>query len=403
MIAAPPPASVAPDDALAARRRAVHGRIVDLDGHVMFGDDVAAELLGPALGAELVAWMAPLLAPVTAQHRAEARERALDDPGAVRGWLALGAVDVADRLAALDRLGFDRQLVLPPVAWPTLDTEGPEAAATRMRYNAWICDWAAASDRLVAVGQLAMHDPDDSVRAARFAIDRGVGAVEVPFAAPPAGVSPGDRSWDPLWALLADAGVAVVLHLGGGGAGTAVPAPRMFLDPNWNRLDHLQQPAFPSGMTQLRDNAMAGPVSLATLHVPAEVWCTSLVLGGALERHPGLRLVVLEMGAQWVPSWVERLDAVARSYALFGLPPLGLAPSDVIRRQVRVCPFAGNDVGAFVAASGLREVFSFASDYPHAEGGRDPVGAFLATFAGAPDGEVEAFFVGNAGTIGAGP
>ena len=128
---------------------------------------------------------------------------------------------------------------------------------------------------------------------------------------------------------------------------------------------------------------MAGGVALATLHLPAEVFLTSLILGGGLERHPGLRVVVLEMGAQWVSSWVERLDAVAIGYRAFGLRPLELLPSEVIRRQVRVTPFERNQLGAWLDRDGLREVYAFASDFPHAEGGRNPV-ARLSQVAGRP-------------------
>ena len=227
----------------------------------------------------------------------------------------------------------------------------------------------------------------------------GFRAVEVPFAAPPGGCSPAADAWDPLWEVLASASIAVVLHLGGGGVGTAVKVAAPISLPGWYDAERLAPGLFPRGMEVLRENAMAGGIALATLHLPAEVFLTSLILGGGLERHPGLRVVVLEMGAQWVSSWVERLDAVATGYRAFGLRPLELLPSEVIRRQVRVTPFERNQLGAWLDRDGLREVYAFASDFPHAEGGRNPVARLSKALAGHGDDVLERFFVTNASPI----
>jgi predicted TIM-barrel fold metal-dependent hydrolase len=286
------------------------------------------------------------------------------------------------------------------VAWPTLDDDRPGAAATRRRYNDWMAAWAKGSDRLVPVAQLALHDPVAALAEAERIAAAGFRAVEVPFAAPPGERSPAADAWDPLWALLAAESIAVVLHLGGGGGtGAAVPTRRAFLAPGWYDAERLAPPDFPRGMEVLRESAKAGAIGIATLHIPAEVFLTSLVLGGALERHPGLRVVVLEMGGQWVASWVERLDAVTAGYRGFGLRPPELLPSELIRRQVRITPFERNQVGAWLERDGLDEVYAFASDFPHAEGGRDPVGRLTKALAPRGPEALERFFVTNASAI----
>lgn len=375
------------------------GRILDLDAHVMFDGEVFSELLGREFDDAIRPWIDSLAGGITDEQRRSARERAEADVGSVRGFLALGAVDPDDRVLAMDRMGIRRQLVLPPVAWPTLDDERPGAAATRHRYNDWVGAWAKGRDRLAPVAQLALHDPAVAVAEAERIATAGFRAVEVPFAAPPGDCAPSADVWDPLWSLLAAAHIAVVLHLGGAGPGAAVPPRRAGIDPGWNRVDRLEPGDFPRGMEILRENARAGPVGIATLHVPAEVFLTSLVLGGALERHPGLHLVVLEMGGQWVSSWVERLDAVASGYRRFGLSPLDIRPSEVIRRQVRITPFESNQVADWLDRDGLEEVYAFASDFPHAEGGRDPVARLTRALEGRGDVALERFFVANAAAI----
>lgn len=390
--------TLAEDDRLDPTAR-LRGRVLDLDGHVMFGPEVFRDLLGDEDAAPIVAWLTPMFRGITPELRADARARALSDVGSVRGFIALGADDPDDRVLALDRLGFDRQLVLPPVAWPTLDTPGASGLRGRRRYNDFIAAWTANEPRLIGAGLLAMHHPDRTRLEAERLARAGLRAVEIPFAAPPDGVSPADERWDPVWATLAEAGMSVVLHLGGAGAGTAVPAHRDFLDKGWTRVARLRTDLFPERMRTLSENANAGPVALATLHIPAEVFLTSVVLGGLLDRHPDLRFVVLEMGAQWVASWVERLDAVSDTYAMFGLPPLERRPSEAIRAQVRVAPFERNDVASWIEADGLDEVYAFASDFPHAEGGRDPFGRLARTLERLGPTVLDRFFVDNAASI----
>ncbi len=57
------------------------------------------------------------------------------------------------------------------------------------------------------------------------------------------------------------------------------------------------------------------------------------------------------------------------------LQRLELRPSEYIQRQVRVTPYPHEDTGWIVEQSG-DEVCMFSSDYPHVEGGRNPLGRF---------------------------
>ena len=59
------------------------------------------------------------------------------------------------------------------------------------------------------------------------------------------------------------------------------------------------------------------------------------------------------------------------------LAKLRLEPSDYVRRQVRFNPWHFEDVGRLISWCGP-ELFMFASDWPHPEGGRDPLGEFQA-------------------------
>ena len=50
-------------------------------------------------------------------------------------------------------------------------------------------------------------------------------------------------------------------------------------------------------------------------------------------------------------------------------------PSEQLREQFGFTPFSSEDVGALVRQT-HPDLYLFSSDYPHAEGGRDPLGRF---------------------------
>lgn len=362
---------------------ALHGHIVDVDAHVMLDAASAADWVGP----ELAAWVEQFTTEVTPAIRAAARARSDADVWDVRGWLGLGAADPADRLVALDRMGVARQLVFPPVTLPALLDGDADARQALHRYNDAALDWATGgAGRLFPVLQLPAGDVDTIVDAVRRGAARGAGAAELAFANPPGGRSPADPALDRLWAALADAGVSLVLHVGGGGPGGALLPHRPFLDPAWGASPSLRQADL---------GLLAGPFDLATIHLPAQVFLTALVLGGVLSRHPALTVGVLEMGAAWVPSWIASLDQAATGFRRFGLPLPTELPSDAVRRQVRVSPFNAEPIADYFAWPGLGDMLAFSTDYPHAEGGRDPVNRIATTLEPLGEDAATRFFVAN--------
>jgi predicted TIM-barrel fold metal-dependent hydrolase len=75
---------------------------------------------------------------------------------------------------------------------------------------------------------------------------------------------------------------------------------------------------------------------------------------------------------------------------------LELSPSEFMQRQVRVSLFPYEDAGWLIDQAGS-DMFMFASDYPHPEGGRDPIGRFDATLEAAqtPTAARDAFYYRN--------
>jgi predicted TIM-barrel fold metal-dependent hydrolase len=92
-----------------------------------------------------------------------------------------------------------------------------------------------------------------------------------------------------------------------------------------------------------------------------------MVAGGALDRHPGLRILIAEGGAAWVPAIGDRMDEAYRQHGMFVRPKLSRLPSEIIHEQVYASFQHDKSAVQVVAATGYRNVL-WGDDYPHLEG-----------------------------------
>ena len=117
-------------------------------------------------------------------------------------------------------------------------------------------------------------------------------------------------------------------------------------------------------------------------------------MGGVFERFPALRFGIIEFGAQWIGPLAERMDHHAKLLAKVGAA-LPLKPSEYLVRNVRVTPYWSEPVGLYIERYGMEELYVFSTDFPHVEGGRDPVGKFLDSLGPLGDSTIDRFFVDN--------
>lgn len=110
------------------------------------------------------------------------------------------------------------------------------------------------------------------------------------------------------------------------------------------------------------------------LWTAAALACTDLILNGTLERHPELRIGIVELSAVWVPMFLMMLDGGSDFTArLNGRPlaPLAMKPSEYFRRQVRVSSFSYELPARLIRQTG--DLYMCCSDYPHSEGTATPM------------------------------
>ena len=300
-----------------------------------------------------------------------------------KGYLALGAFNKHERGTALDLLGFQQQFVFStfsaPVAFdPKADLEVRYGAARA--HNRAMAEFCSEDSRLIGVALLPLDEPTASLKELEFAISLGLEAMWVPHR-PAGGASPGHDSLDPVWARMAEAGIPFLLHVGGN---------PLQLKPEWLNTGRPVPTDWLGGGENVRGKDMIA------LHHAAENFVGTLVLDGVLQRHPKLRGGVIELGAGWVPSFLRRLDLVAQIWKRSepDLEALKSLPSELISRQMAFTPYAFEDVGAMVRESNS-DLYLFSSDYPHIEGGRNPLGRFEASLEGMSEEVLNKFYADN--------
>lgn len=278
---------------------------------------------------------------------------------------ALGAFDSSDRSTAMDMLGFAKQLVFATHSvvqpfHPSSKTRDDLRYGATRAHNRHMSEFCASDSRLMGVGVVPLDNPALAIEELEFALKEGLEAIWVPHRAP-IGHSPGHVDLEGFWARLAESGTPFVLHVGG--------SPLQALKA-WSNNGRAPVKDWMGGGENVRTK------DAALMHQPPETFISMLLLDGVFARHPNLRGAAVELGAGWVPEMLRRLDAITRIYSKADVSVrFDRAPSEQLTAQMGFTPFPHENVSDLIAASNP-DLYLFSSDYPHVEGGRDPIGKF---------------------------
>lgn len=358
------------------------GSILDADSHEYTPLNMWEEQFGSVVR-DFVGAFAQSKMPVARFVAADDTPITSDTVWTTKFAAAPGAFDLDRRLKVLDFTGVKRQLMFPGSIglygasfyfrcdeYPTMlrsitgDRKG-YARRLMAAYNDYCIRIARRSDRIRPVG-IAMGDSvDDLYQEVRHLVDYGVRAVWMPSAILPGAVSPAHPDLGRVWDVLESSDTPLLAHVGADAEFLTTTA--------WRRA-----PAFEGW--KAGEEFQMDPWTLSTLHLPIQNFLTTMVLGGVFERHPRLRFGSCEVLGQWVGPLGQLLDFWSTNSRKFSLDntdgalPITMRPSDYIRRNVRVSLFDIEPVDVYVEQFGMPEVYCYASDYPHPEGGKNPMG-----------------------------
>jgi hypothetical protein len=317
---------------------------------------------------------------------------------------APGAFDVGRRLSVLDFLGIKQQIVFPGVVglagiylhnmegktnegFSRIKTEH-KAYARRLiqMHNDWCCGVWSGNKRIHPVAILLEDTPEEMYATLQSLVRKGIRFVELSVAVPPAGVSPAAATLDGVWALGAEANVAFTLHVDGSSVHKFVATRE------WKNARAFEG-------WRVGDEFELDPWTLTNLHLAAQNFISTMILGGVFDRHPALHVGAQEFGAHWVGPLAECMDSYYQNTPFpvdLGERKLKLKPSEYLSRNFRVSPFQFEPVGKYIDRFGLEDVYCFASDFPHPEGGKRPIEDFVKSLK--PHGErvLRKFFIENA-------
>ena len=300
-----------------------------------------------------------------------------------KNYEALGSFKCEDRPRALDQLGFASQLIFTTWCLGNFDLDHSGDVdlcyAVARAHNRMMSSFCAVDRRFLGTGYVPLVNFEQALATASEAVGLGCKALLIPSRCPP-GISPSHVGFEPLWSLAQEARLPIVFHVGG--------------------EEKLQPDYFNNGLPRVKDfhGGEENFTSLSFMPIPHSVQITlaALIIDGVLERHPNLKFGAIELGASWVPSWMRFMDSAAAAFVKNEprLQRLSLKPSEFVRRQVRVTPYPHEDAGWIIANSG-EEVCLFSSDYPHVEGGRNPLKRFNDSLAHTQPQAVQRFYCDN--------
>lgn len=213
---------------------------------------------------------------------AETRSAMAGARSAFEMWDTLtGLTDVEKRIADLDELGIDKQVLAPPVPPLEVFFRGRHSVELAAIANDSMASTVAQhSDRLLGVAMVSMHDPAEAEREVRRSIEKlGLLGVVV-FAAPSSPPFDGPE-FDGVFRAASELGVPVWIHpwrptvIGG-------------------KPDHAS--------THLSWYVFGWPYETS-------VALTALVLGGVLEKYPSLNFIA-HHGGGMIPFFAPRIEVM---------------------------------------------------------------------------------------------
>ena len=265
--------------------------------------------------------------------------------------------DPAARRDRLDEMGLDGAVLFPNfgLLWERpLSDDLPALTANMRAWNRWCASVVVeGAGRLSPVAHLTLRDT--GWLEAELA-SLGAAGVRLAMIAPAVvdGRPLSHPDHDRIWSSFVEHGITPVFHV--------ADQPRLF-DDAW--------------FTDPSDQFVS-VLDSVFLWVPPAVAVADLTVNGVFDRHPDLRIGVIELSAVWVPMFLMMLDgAWDFTSRLNGrtLADLELRPSEYVMRQVRVAAFS-YEQPARLARSG--DLFMACSDYPHSEGTDDPLAGYAA-------------------------
>jgi predicted TIM-barrel fold metal-dependent hydrolase len=226
-----------------------------------------------------------------------------------------------------------------------LESIAHQEACARV-YNDWMIEYCqAAPERLWGLANIPLWNTEFAIKEMHRCKKEGLCGVII-WISPPEGLPFYSDHYEQFWAAAQDLEMPVSMHI------------------NIGYGPYMRKPA---------GGSMNG-VELGTFgnKVLAMDTLTKIICSGVLERNPRLKIITAEVGAGWVPFWLQELDENYQKHSRRPDPAgvvkkLPMLPSQYFARQVYTT-FIDDTVGAYLAGRWWLENYLWSNDYPHPNG-----------------------------------
>ena len=261
------------------------------------------------------------------------------------------------RLRMMDRQGVEKVWMFPTlgVLYEEPLKHDPEAACVAFRaFNRWLQDdWGLNyQDRIYTAPYIVLADVDNAVSELEWALANDAHVIAMrpaPATTARGQMSPFDTYFDPFWARVSEAGIAVVVHAGDSGYSSQGYASDTF------------------------DASFSGAKAKPSLHSfvverAAHDFLITAILDKLFIRFPGVRLCSVENGSSFLGELFKRLRSTVKKMPHY----FDEDPVETFRRHIWINPFWEDDPYTVIEQMGADRVI-FGSDWPHVEGMPQPL------------------------------
>jgi predicted TIM-barrel fold metal-dependent hydrolase len=300
--------------------------------------------------------------------------KTFDDRGAMANGGEAGSYDLGVRLAEMDAEGCAAEIVhhgsqaAPPVFFGASNKEySPEVRwAGTKAYHRWTADFMAPADgRLVGVGEPGpCLDMDATVKELEWLGANGFVSVTMPGAVADPALPPlFDRYYDPFWEACEANGLVLSVHAGWGQPQGMIYRffdiiHRKMAEVGGGELDQMEI------QKALQDELNQSPDSPLRLDLGPQAVLWKLMLGGAFDRFPNLKLALTEIRADWLPPTLAALDQAAADTP----GNLTMKPSEYFARNCIIAPSSIHLSEVQMRHEIGVDRLLFGMDFPHHEG-----------------------------------
>lgn len=311
--------------------RRLDSKTVDIHAHVAV--PAAAEYIMPHLDFSKIAMVKHSNEETKAINMQQDKDR------------TVAMTDIDDRMAVLDAMGIDIQVVAPPPFQCYYQSPLEHCVKASRMVNEGIAEWVAKRpDRLAGLGTVPLSDGNEAAKELEYCVNElGMRGVEVLTNVD--GNELADPAYEPFWKKAEELGALVMIHPNG-----------------FTQGDRFHDYYF--------SNVIGNPLETTTaLH--------HLIFSGTLERMPNLKILAVH-GGGYLPAYAGRIDHAwgARKDSHAGLPK---PPTHYLRKvYFDSVVFTPHQLEYLVKTYGADKIV-MGTDYPYDMADYDPVEHIVST------------------------